>query len=525
MVSLIVKKIISCMCAAMMLCTLGCGSSNGVTNDNEVFTFKELVDKNPVKESKYKDNEKRTLYTIEGALDKEKKIITAKESINYINRGEGAIKDMAIHLYADSYNSNETKASNFGGTINNDAKGDIKINSVKVNGREVDYTEENQLLKFALSSELKQGEELNIEVEFVLTIPNLDARLGYVDDDYSLTNWYPIVSVYDSETNSWNEKPYYPIGESNYAEYADYNVIIEVPEKMIVAGIGVESEEIKDGKKRVTMKEENIKDFVLFISPNYEYVTTEVDGITINNYYFKGNKNNAERLLKNVEQAMVFYNKTLGKYPYKEIDIIETHMAGGAMEYPTAIQMGLYNRWSLDSEIKEENLTWIDSTVVHELVHQWWYGVVGNNQYEEAILDEGFTTFWTTMYFEYTYGKDNPEGMEKQILKNEYLQKLLPINRPVDEFANEGAFYITVYDMAAIVLEDLRRQVGDEKFLELFREYYNEYKFKNATFDGFLEIVNKVCGEDMEKYVRDAFNGTEYDINKVKMDSIKDKAH
>lgn len=525
MVSLILRKIIACLCTAMMLCTSGCSSSDGVTNDNEILIFKELVDKNPVKESEHKDDEKRTTYTIEGFLDNEKKLITAKETINYINRSEGAIKDMAIHLYADSYNSIETKASNFGGTMNNDTKGDIKINYVKINGSKVDYEENDQLLKFPLSSELKQGEELNIEVEFVLTMPNLDARFGYIEDDYSLTNWYPIVSVYDSETSSWNEKPYYPIGESNYAEYADYNVILEVSEEMIVAGTGVETEEIKNGKKRVTMREENIKDFVLFISPNYEYVTTEIDGITINNYYFKGNKNNAERLLKNVEQAMAFYNKTLGKYPYEELDVIETHMAGGAMEYPTAIQMGLYNTWPLSQEIKKENLTWIDSAVVHELVHQWWYGIVGNNQYEEAILDEGFTTFWTSMYFEYTYGKDNPVGMESQILKTVYPQNYLPINRPVDGFADDGEFYTTVYDMAAIVLEDLRRQVGDEKFLELFREYYNEYKFKNATFDGFLDMVNKVCGEDMEKFVRDAFNGKEYDINKVKMGSVKDKAH
>lgn len=460
-------------------------------------------------------NGERSLYNLELVLDTDKKELKGHETVKFKNNYNESLKELVFHLYPDSYNSAETKPS-IGGKIQElkeEEIGDIKINSLKVNGKSLIYTEDKQILKVILDKDLKSGETIDVAMDFTLKIPQGRDRLGYMGKQYSLTNWYPILSIYNEKIGTWDENPFHPVGESNYSDCSDYNVTVSVPKDTVVAATGVKvSEERGKAVDRITFEAVNNRDFVLFFSKDYKVLTKEVDGIKVNSYYFSY-KSTAERMLELACESVKFFNSTYGKYPYPEYDVVESYLDGGAMEYPTVTQMGPYQR--LSEDYSNDRLTFFDEAVVHETAHQWWFSTVGNNEFKEPILDESFTAYSTALFFEKVFGEYNPMAVKAAFLSmpiGEGGSK--PIYRSTDTFTWQD-FGRVVYILGPIVLEDLRQKVGEEKFIDVFKTYYERYKFKNATLDGFLEVVKEKCGKETSDYIRKAFNDKNYSNDKL----------
>jgi aminopeptidase N len=467
------------------------------------------LDNIEIKEGDFKGN--RNLYCLNLALSSEEKKLRGYEVVKFKNNYKANLTDVVFHLYADSYNKAETKPS-IGGTSGQMTKeeiGDIKINSVKFNGKSVKYNEDNQILKFSLDNQLKPGEEAEIAIDFTLKIPRSVDRLGYTNEQYSLTNWYPILSIYDEKAGSWDETPFHPVGESNYSDSSDYKVNIAVPKDMVVTGTGVNtSKKSENNMDKLSFEALNNRDFVLFMSKDYKVVSTEIDGIKVNSYYFK-EKSTAERMLGLAAEALKFYNEVYGKYPFPEYDVVETYLQGGAMEYPTATQMGPYMK--MDSDYKQGRLTFFDEAVVHETAHQWFYSTIGNNEFKEPVLDETFTSYATALFFEKKFGEYSQMGVKAAFLTRT-MKASGPIYRTTDKYTWND-FGLVVYKIGPVVLEDLRQKVGEEKFIDIFKTYYDKYKYKNASLEGFLEIIKEKCGEETSSYVRNAFTSSNY-LNK-----------
>lgn len=460
---------------------------------------------------KLKLTENRAAYKLQIALDAEGKKILGHQKVRFRNNYKSALKEIVFHLYPDSYNTAETKPS-IGTTaekLSESEIGDIKIDSVSINGDKLAYSEDKQVLKIALSKELKSGEIADIELDFTLKIPKSRDRLGHFKEQYSITNWYPILSIYDEKTASWDENPFHPVGESNYSDTSDYIVEVAVPEGMVVVTTGVEVGKGKEGAMdKMTFQASNIRDFVLFMSKDYKVISREVDGIKVNSYYILY-ESTAKRMLDLACKSLKFFNDTYGMYPYPEYDVVESSLEGGAMEYPTVTQMGPYS--SMNEEYKPDSLTFYDEAVVHETAHQWFYSTVGNNEFMDPVLDETFTSYATALFFENLYGEYNPLAVKGAFLRYPY-SYTSPIYRPTDQYTWND-FGVVVYKIGPVVLEDLRRKVGQDKFLEIFKTYYETYKFKNASLEGFLKIVEEKAGGDVSNYVRDAFTSTNYSTN------------
>ena len=360
---------------------------------------------------------------------------------------------------------------------------------------------------------VERGEEVNISIDFMLKIPKGYNRFHYMEGIYSLTNWYPILSIYDEETDSWDENPYHPIGESNYSHISNYYVSLLVPKDMVVAPTGTIVGEMEDGENKiVSIRAEKVRDFVIIMSPNYKILTKEVDGIKISNYYLPGDEKwieeSANILLEEVAKAVKFLNKTFGKYPYDELKIVETYLVGGAMEYPQVIQMGRYGK--LSSPNKESRVSWAVEAAVHETVHQWWYVGVGNNEYKEPLLDESLTVFTTAYYFEKEYDPYHENGVKSAIQRHIYPDNMKPLNSSVDEFNNWSDYSMVIYNKAPAFFEDLRQRVGEDSFIRILRTYYERYLFKNATIEDLLNIIEEIAGKDVEEAMAKALKEPNY---------------
>lgn len=521
-------------CSLLILLLGSCKKNSFTFIDDEEYDFANYINFNQSKNLKYIDRGNRSTYNINCTLDNDKKELFATQLINFVNNTGSDLNDMSLHLYPDYYSEEGTYINKISNKIINNCYADIVIKNVKIKSKEVEFTQDKEILKFKLPNVLKKNEKLDIEIIFNLHMPSTIDRLSYNDDDYSFVYWYPIICYYDLKTNTWDEEPYHFNGESNYSYYNNYNVNITVPKDFVIVATGVEEEKLNNHEdfKTYSAKENNVKDFVFFASPLYECITKELDGIKINSYYFKGHKSAGKRSLNNVLNAMDFMNRAIGKYTFKEFDITETHIEYVAMEYPTIIQLGKYDddynfddnnleKYNINTKhnggvkVKERKLLWSDEAVVHEMMHQWWFNMVGNNSFKEPFLDEALTVCWTGLYFEYTYGSINPQNICNYVSKRVYSEDLLPVNRAVNEFEYNSDYFTSIYNGGWVILEDVRKQIGDENFVKVFRNYFNKYRFTNSSVEKLLDEFENICGSEIRNYLSNALNSRDYDLNKL----------
>lgn len=476
-----------------------------------------------------------TKYDMNLEFNAEKKNLTGKEDV-YINNNSGSdLKTLEFHLYADSYNKRETMPfynSSMGDKpLSEQEKGDISIEKVIANGKELSYTQDNELLKISLDKELKKGENLSISIQFNLKLPNGVLRLGYSNDVYSFTNWYPILSMYDSKENKWDENSFNIIGESNYSDISEYSVNIKVPKNFTVVSTGKETEaSSEDNAKVMNLKAKDVRDFVMIMSPYFKSVSKEIDGIKVNSHYLdkEGDStlNTAEKVLDSSVEAVKFFSQQFGKYPYDDLDMVETYFQGGAMEYPQLVQMPKY-----PSSIKTPSMNkfydmtpFIKQAAVHEVGHQWWYVTVGNNEFKEPFLDESLTSFSTAYFFDKTEGPYSEESILSRLRapfatrEEAYGEmKIPPAGSSVDKYNNMMIYNISIYGKGALIFEDLRNRVGDAKFKEVMQSYFKEYKFKNSSIDGLLSIIEQNCGSAVKEAIRNAIYSDKYNPENLKV--------
>ena len=467
------------------------------------------------------DLDNLTDYHMNLTLDTEKHMVYGEQIVEIINSYNSDLKELVFHLYPDSYSSYETMPA-IGGMFFIDGElpelseeeiGYIEIEAVHINNSENKFTSDKQILKIPMEEPLKTGESVKVKIKFKLKIPGGRERLHHQQGEYSLTNWYPLLSVYNEKTKKWDENPFHPVGESNYSDVANYNVKLTVPKNMVVAPTGsIVEEKIEEENKVVNIKAEKVRDFVILMSPNYKVKTKEVDGIKISNYYMlneHSSKKTADMVLDEVVNAVKFMNETIGKYSYDELRIVETHLSGGAMEYPQVIQMGVYH--NLGGENIEKFAPFIIEAAVHETMHQWWYVGVGNNEYKEPFLDESLTVYMTAYYFEKEYDKYHQNGIDYQIRRFVNPSNSRPLNSSVDDFNEWGEYSRVIYnDRGPAFFEDLRQRVGEEKFIEFLQKYYEKYLFKNATIDGLIETIGEVAGKEIKDIMKKAVNDFNY---------------
>jgi len=148
----------------------------------------------------------------------------------------------------------------------------------------------------------------------------------------------------------------------------------------------------------------------------------------------------------------------------------------------------------------------LEYVIAHEVAHQWWYGIVGNNEIKEPWLDEALTEYATLMYFEVKYGPHIKEQIFEKMIKAQYNNYIdfeadrgEGILRSLREFNNSQEYSSIVYSKGAMFIEELRKEMGDEAFIKALREYYQQYMFKNATTLNFYEICEGLTDKELKE--------------------------
>lgn len=444
-------------------------------------------------------------YEIDIELDDDNRIIHGKERITYINRSSKIMEDIFFHVYPNAFNDKESPPIMFNDFSYAYPEGFnpcyIKIANINAGGKNIKYSlsgAQNTTLKLELNKPLKVKEQVEIVIEFQLKIPISRDRIGYYDGSYILANWYPVAAVYDE--TGWNLDPFYSIGDPFYSDIADYVVKITLPEKYIVASTGdITDENVRGGIRTQSIVAKSVRDFAWVASSKFKQQTLEVDGVNIKYFFINSNTRRMDKAISTAGESIRIFNKCFGRYPYASYSVVESLFPTG-MEYPGMV---LIPNNYFDGN---KTMLGLEGVIVHETAHQWWYGVVGNNEVDEAWLDEGLATYSKIIYFEKVNGDKFAENYYNQNIKSIYETKRKSIKgvevtlKPLKEFESWREYDTLVYKKAAILLHTIREDVGDDKFFEILGSYYYKNRFKNVTTEDFINTVEGVTNKSWDVF-------------------------
>jgi aminopeptidase N len=236
-----------------------------------------------------------------------------------------------------------------------------------------------------------------------------------------------------------------------------------------------------------------MRDFMLVASADYLTSTMVVEDTLVTSYYLPEDAEGGQQALGYAADALELFSELFGPYPYAEFDLVETPTTAGGIEYPglVVIARQLYN----------QTTGFFEFATVHETAHQWWYGLVGNDQVDEPWLDEALAQYSTTLYYERLKGPDAADAIRELYFERQYARIVeegrdQPVGKPVRAYASDDYGPI-VYGKGPLFFQALRDQVGDQLFLEILRTYLKRYEYGIATPGGFLATAEQVSGREL----------------------------
>lgn len=435
-------------------------------------------------------------YKINARLDEKNMHIQGSETVTFRNTSNDTMQELVFHTFADANRSKATQPNVFEQTNEEIQKnnpklspdvflGGIDMKKVSSNGQSLTYDNKNQALTVQLKQGLKPSESLTLQLDFDVKVPYGSERLSYFKDIINGAHWFPVMAVYDEAKHQWNEIPYSTTFESDYYMSSDFEVHLNVPDEyqVLMPGTITTQYDAESGRKILSTVANNTREFVFFASPHYKVESVTRDGLTVEYYYFDNTPDKKKIIDQYIDQAfkaIQFFNDKYGKYPYPEFRIAESYVEGVAVEFSRVIQMGFRGD---DSDPTH------DYTFVHEIAHQWFHALIGNNSETESFLDEGFADF-SMIYFAEKQG-DRLNGFKGlQFDESSFDKPIASTNNEVAEYANP-----VFYKKGSQSIYQLYRMVGEEKFDAFMREYFKRYEYKNTTIAGLLQTIQDTLGQ------------------------------
>ncbi|MEF3311781.1 M1 family metallopeptidase [Paenibacillus sp. GYB004] len=483
-------------------------------------------------------------YHISVQLDAEQKTLAGAQSLTWKNPGSKPVSELVFHLYPNAFQSKKsTFLRESGGKLRNDQMkedsfGHMSLESIQTedgvdlmrsmqfiqpdDGNKQDQT----LMKIRLPQPVNPGAETTIKIRFSVKLPYVFARMGYVGDFVMAGQWFPKVAVYEPkgtrgrEEEGWNTHQYHGNSEF-YSDFGMYNVRIQVPSNYTVAATGFPTKPASDDgtKKTYQFYADDVHDFAWAASPNFIYYeepfsAPNVPGVKIKLYLDPAHEALKDRYIYAAKRSLAKYSEWFGTYPYSTLSIVIPPPGGngaGGMEYPT-----LVTGWEASGDTDSFEL---ERVIVHEIGHQYWYGMVASNEFEEAWLDEGFTSYAEDLIMMSEYGVQPNFAIESS-----YMTSPEPLKLASWQYGGHSRYAENVYTRAKLVLAGIEKQIGQKTMLRVMKTYFDRWKFKHPTTSDFQAVLESVTKTSWAEYFDQFVYGggmTDYSIEQVQTRPLK----
>jgi hypothetical protein len=427
-----------------------------------------------------------TMYHIDLLIPEDLLVLEGHQELLYTNCEEAPLEEVYFRLFV---NTNGGKAT---------------VSGVKVNGQDVeaDYGFERSALRVPLPAPLEPGGQVTMEMDFEVQVPlemgGNYGLFGYFDDVLVLDEFYPVVAVYDDE--GWNVEVPPSAGDLTYFDSSFYVVRVTAPADLVVVASGIEvGRETEGDEKVLTFVAGPARDFYLAASEQYVVIREQIGETTVNSYAFPERQEHAQLALQYAVDALVSYNGRFGVYPYVEFDVVSTPMQALGIEYPGIVGLGLqlYDPEAEVSGLPAQIL--LQGSVAHEVAHQWFYNVVGNDQVDEPWMDEALVQYVTGLYYLDVGGERALEGWRGSWYDRWQRVDMadIPIGLPSGEYTDAREYGSIVYGRGPIFMDTLAGQMGQETFDQFLRDYYQSHKWGIGTGEDFEQLAEEHCQCDL----------------------------
>jgi len=441
-------------------------------------------------------------YQIDARLDPAKHTIAATETLRYKNLTGQPQKTFPFHLYLNAFQPQSTfmteeqrddpdlewKPVHFGS---------ITLSRLEVTGMgdltgqmhfihpDDSNAADRTVMEVELLRAVPPGAEVEFKFGFEDHLPQVVARTGYLRDFFMVGQWFPKVGVWWK--NAWNCHQFHNDTEF-FADFGTFDVKVTLPQNEIVGAGGdlISSSNNPDGTKTLIFHSEDVHDFSWSASPSFtdleDFWTGSAGTVRIHVLMSPGNLASGPRYIQALKGTLALYDKWIGPYPYDRLTIIDPPHGGyeaGGMEYPTLITgdtAWLMPKGALLPEV----------VIEHEFGHQYWYGMVATNEFEEAWLDEGINTYLEVKMMDEMYGR--PTSMfnfpflqmgDAGEQRRSYLSRLDldPMTRFAWLFYNDGSYADITYGKTSTVLLTLEKVIGEDTLRQALHTYFMRYRF------------------------------------------------
>ena len=488
--------------------------------------------------------QQRVDYNIQVTLRDSQNMLSGFETITYHNNSPNVLTEIYIHLWPNAYLNNQTpfaKQQVENGKTDfyfapDSLRGKLDSINFKVNGKSVktEFVTGYEIIKLLLDSGVQPNTSIKITTPFRVKLPRVFSRLGEENFLYCLTQWYPKPAVYD--VNGWNPMPYLDQGEF-YSEFGKFVVDITTPKNYVVTATGqIQQQEetlwwqkrtdgnliphpSKNKTKTLQFVQDSVHDFAWFASAKFKVSKAETilkSGRKIDTWLFSEKDDNKVRAkgVDYINEAIQFYSDNLGEYPYQQASAVITELkAGGGMEYPTITNVTEVNK----------------QIIVHEVGHNWFYGILASNEREYPWMDESLNSYYESrndyqakpVLYKNLFAK-KPNTSRFNIGSNSFasssfgllqLQYLLSARNNADQLitlpskAYTGLNYGSIiYGKAPLAFLQLEKYLGTPTFDSMMKSYYQNWKFKHPLPNDFINHVKGFTDKDLTWFFKDLMN-------------------
>ncbi|MCS7082809.1 MAG: M1 family metallopeptidase [Bacteroidetes bacterium] len=462
--------------------------------------------------------QQRVRYQMEVTLDPATHRMRGWQRLLYYNHSPDTLRRLFYHLYFNAFQPGSMMDVRNRTITDPDARlerirrlrpeeyGWHRVRELTQDGSPVSWRLRETVLEVTLNRPLAPGDSTVLEMRFESQVPLQIRRSGRHNAegvDYSMAQWYPKLVAYDAE--GWHPDPY--VGREFYGIWGDFEVKIRLPAHYVVGATGVlqNPQEVGhgyagdpdiDGRPRSPQDTltwhflaRNVHDFAWVADPEFRHeVVQGPEGIRIHLLYLPEVAPRWRPMRQWVPRILEFCIRTFGPYPYPQLTVAQA--GDGGMEYPNIVFItGRRSPMSLLG------------VTVHEIVHNWFYGLLANNESREAWLDEGFTSWATQEGIAYVLGlKPDHTGSYVAYLRTALSGLEEPMALHSDHFATHQAYTTAAYAKGAVIVEQLRSVIGPEAHAQLMRRYYEAWRFRHPTARDFARLAERVSGMELDWY-------------------------
>jgi len=483
-------------------------------------------------------------YTMNVDMDVDNYQYRGTQALIYTNNSPDELKRVFFHLYFNAFQPGsemDIRLQNIAdpdgrmtttdkksriATLTESEQGYLHATSLTQDGNEVSFSEEGTILVVDLAKPIPAGAKSTFNMEFKGQVPLQIRRSGRNSEEgvaLSMSQWYPKLAEYDFE--GWHADPY--IAREFHGVWGDFDVKLTIDKEYTVGGTGYlqNADEIGHGYETPGTKVKKQKgktltwhfkalmvhDFMWAADPEYLHDIQQVpDGPVLHFLYKDDDKilENWKKLQPKTIEAMQFFSKNIGKYPYDQYSVIQG--GDGGMEY--AMSTLITGNRKFGSLV---------GVMTHEMAHSWFQHVLATNEAKHEWMDEGFTSFISKLCMGEIMDleKENPfEGTYKGYRNLALSGKEQPQTTYADRYALNFAYGISAYSKGSIFLSQLGYVIGQEKLMETIRIYYDKFKFKHPVPNDIKRVAEKVSSFELDWYLTDwtqTTNTIDYGITDV----------